>query len=122
MKKYQILKIFTQLWLIITLPMLLDAALFRRPRFKGSNVCQMDMQNYAATTWSSMEKLTSNSITKEMKICSFYCLQDPKCLSYQIVRLKSGSGFCYIFHANSIMNFVEESICQNFMRTSSLLF
>ena len=100
-----------------------EAALFQRSTFEGRNICVGDLSDFAVKTWSSMDKLYTNpKITLEMKECSLYCLIEPKCITYQIVRLENGNGLCYVLYTMMNMVFIDNGICQNFMKQSWFFF
>ena len=100
-----------------------EAALFQRSTFEGRNICVNDLPDFAVKTWSSMDKLSTNpKITLEMKECSLYCLIDPKCITYQIVRLENGKGLCYVLYTKFYMVFIDAGICQNFMKEGWFFF
>ena len=97
--------LFSILGILVLLVSSARTVFFQKVEFDGKNACVYFFPNPAVKIWQQTDNLTSSPITREMKECGFYCLQDPNCAAFQIVRTYSGKGFCYIYKRNSYDEF-----------------
>lgn len=93
---------------------------FKKMSLDGFNTCIYEVPSTPVKTWASIDSLTSAAFTRHVKECCFYCLQDPYCKYYQIVRLNNTKGFCYIYNKIKTVTFMDNYACKSFIKTGWL--
>ena len=107
--------LFSILGILVLLASSARTVFFQKVEFDGKNACIFSFPNFAVKIWQQADNLTSSPFTREMKECGFYCLQDPNCAAFQIIRTYSGKGFCYICKEILMVNFLDENVCRGFV-------
>ena len=108
--------LFSILGILVLLASSARTVFFQKVEFDGKHACIFSFPNLAVKIWQQADNLTSSPFTREMKECGFYCLQDPNCAAFQIVRTYSGKGFCYIYEGILMSYFIDEDVCRSFVK------
>ena len=108
--------LFSILGILVLLASSARNVFFQKVEFDGKHACIFSFPNPAVKIWQQADNLTSSPFTRETKECGFYCLQDPNCAAFQIVRTYSGKGLCYIYKRNSYDEFSRRNVCRSFVK------